>query len=228
MKGRNDMAEFSKSLLDMLTEFLICEIGSKALDGITYTFVFKDKRDKEMYDRYMTIKQEATKCGFSNDEVFRVYQVANGYIFDMDLNTAKQITAEIAKSVARQNNDSTPTGDIIKDMPEQRRKKDMVMLARKLKEEYDKGNDQVEVALFSRNSTNRIIVTGKDQNGNSIAIRYDAYAIRHWDIEIINEKFLIPAGFRVKRIQPCEILPKKTGVSFLFMLESMEEFEGHY
>ena len=181
-----------------------------------------------MYDRYMTIKQEATKCGFSNDEVFRVYQVANGYIFDMDLNTAKQITAEIAKSVARQNNDSTPTGDIIKDMPEQRRKKDMVMLARKLKEEYDKGNDQVEVALFSRNSTNRIIVTGKDQNGNSIAIRYDAYAIRHWDIEIINEKFLIPAGFRVKRIQPCEILPKKTGVSFLFMLESMEEFEGHY
>ena len=189
MKGRNDMAEFSKSLLDMLTEFLICEIGSKAIDGITYTFVFKDKRDKEMYDRYMTIKQEATKCGFSNDEVFRVYQVANGYIFDMDLNTAKQITAEIAKSVARQNNDSTPTGDIIKDMPEQRRKKDIVMLARKLKEEYDKGNDQVEVALFSRNSTNRIIVTGKDQNGNSIAIRYDAYAIRHWDIEIINEKF---------------------------------------
>ena len=45
MKGRNDMAEFSKSLLDMLTEFLICEIGSKAIDGITNTLVFKDKRD---------------------------------------------------------------------------------------------------------------------------------------------------------------------------------------
>lgn len=218
------MAEFSKALLDMLSEFMICEIGAKALDGITYTMILKDKKDKAIYDKYMTIKKEATKCGYSNDEVFRVYEVANGYIFDMDLNTAKQITAEIAKAVAKQNGGQTPTGELLRDTPDQRRKKDMVLLAKKLKEEYDKGNTQVEVALFSRNSTNRIIITGKDKNGNTLAVKYDAYAIRHWDIEIINEKFLIPAGFRVKRIQPCEVLPKKTGVSFVFFMESMDEY----
>lgn len=219
------MAEFSKALLDMLTEFMICEIGSKSLDGITYTMLLKNQSDKIAYDKYMIIKKEAAKCGFRNDEVFRLYEVANGYIFDMDLLTAKTITAEISKVVAKSNRGSTPTGNLLNDMPEQRRKKDIVALAKHLKAEYDKGNKQLEVALFSRNSTNKIIINGYGPNNEPMVIKYNAYAIRHWDIEIINEKFLIPAGFRVKRIQPCEILPSKTGVSFIFTMESMSEYE---
>lgn len=78
------------------------------------------------------------------------------------------------------------------------------------------------MALFSKNSTNRIILNGKNSKGEAIAVKYNAYAIRHWDIELINEKLLIPAGFRVSRIQPCEILPSKTGVSFVFTLETIE------
>ncbi|MBO5388639.1 MAG: hypothetical protein J6A59_10945 [Lachnospiraceae bacterium] len=219
------MAKFSKELLDMLTEFMICEVGSKALDGITYTMVLKTARDKELYTRYMTIRNEAAKCGYTSDEVFRVYEVANGYIFDMDLETAKQMTIEIAKSVSKNNGGKTPSGNIIKDMPEQRRKRDLVNLAKYLKSEYDNGRYSVEVALFSRNSMNKIIVTGKGARGETLALRYNAYAIRHWDIEILNEKFLIPAGFRVRSIQPCEILPSKTGVSFIFRMESMEQYE---
>lgn len=219
------MAKFSKELLDMLTEFMICEVGSKALDGITYTMVLKTARDKELYTRYMTIRNEAAKCGYTSDEVFRVYEVANGYIFDMDLETAKQMTIEIAKSVSKNNGGKTPSGNIIKDMPEQRRKRDLVNLAKYLKYEYDNGRYSVEVALFSRNSMNKIIVTGKGSRGETLALRYNAYAIRHWDIEILNEKFLIPAGFRVRSIQPCEILPSKTGVSFIFRMESMEQYE---
>jgi len=222
------MAEFSKELLDMLAEFMICEIGSKALKGITYSMVLDNntKKEKEIYDRYMQIKEEATRCGYINNEVFRVYKVSNGYIFDMDLITAKQITAEITKSVAKANGGKTPIGELLKDGPEQRRKKDMVALAKYLKSEFDKGNRQCEAALFSRNANNRIVVTGRSPKGDILQIRYNAYVIRHWDIEIVNEKFLIPAGFRVKRIQPCEILPSKTGVSFLFTMESMEEFRN--
>lgn len=37
----NDMAEFSKELLDMMTEFMICEVGARVLDGITYTILLK-------------------------------------------------------------------------------------------------------------------------------------------------------------------------------------------
>lgn len=221
--------EFSKTLLDMLAEFMICEIGSKALDGITYSMVFKDnsKKEQELYKRYTEIKQEAIKCGFTNNEVFRTYEVSNGYIFDMDLNIAKQITAEIAKSVAKANGGKTPLGELLKDKPDQRRKRDIQALARYLTSQYDAGKKQCEAALFSRNSTNKIIITGKGPNGETLAYRYNAYAIRHWDIEIINEKYLIPSGFRVKRIQPCEILPSKTGVAFIFTMESMDEFRGN-
>lgn len=219
------MAEFSKELLDMMTEFMICEVGARVLDGITYTMLLKNnKKDMEIYERYMTIKREVLKCGYTNDEILRVYEVSNGYIFDMDLRTAKQITAELAKSVAKANGGQTPAGELIKDMPDQRRKRDIVALAKYLKSEYDKGNRQFEVALFSKNTTNRIVINGKGPNGELISLRYNAYAIRHWDIETVNEKFLIPSGFRVKRIQPCEIFPSKTGVSFIFTLESMDEY----
>lgn len=219
------MAEFSKTLLDMLVEFMVCEIGSKALDGITYTMLLKADKDKKTYDRYMTIRKEASKCGYSDNEVFRVYPVANGYIFDMDLVTAKQITAEMAKSVAKNNGGKTPLGELLKDRPDQRRKRDLANMASYLKSEYDKGKRQLEVALFSRNSTNKIVVTGTGPKGENMFIKYNAYAIRHWDIETLNESFLIPAGFRVKRIQPCEILPSKTGVSFIFTMESMQDFK---
>ena len=219
------MAEFSKELLDMMTEFMICEVGSKVLSGITYTMLMKNnKKDMETYNRYMNIKKEILKCGYTNDEILRIYEVSNGYIFDMDLKTAKQITAELSKSVAKANGGQTPVGELIKDMPDQRRKRDLIGLAKYLKSEYDNGNKVLEVALFSRNSTNKIVINGKGVNGEAISMRYNAYAIRHWDIEIINEKFLIPSGFRVKRIQPCEIFPSKTGVSFIFTLESMDEY----
>lgn len=220
------MGEFSKQLLDMLTEFTICEIGSKALDGITYTMVLKTDKEKKLYDRYMTIKKEATNCGFSTDEVFRAYEVSNGYIFDMDLNTTKKITAEISKSVAKANGGQTPIGELLRDMPDQRRKRDIIALSRYLKENYDNGKMAVQVALFSRNATNKIIINCKGPKGEIMSVRYNAYAIRHWDVETINEKFLIPSGFRVKSIQPCEVLPSKTGVSFIFKMESMDQYNN--
>lgn len=218
----------SKELLDELTEFLCCEIGGKVLDGITYVMTLKGTKDNKYTTKYAKIREEADKCGYAKNEAFRVYELSNGYIFDMDLVTAKQITAEMAKSVAKNNGGKTPIGELLKDRPDQRRKRDLANLAAYLKSAYDKGNRQTEVALFSRNSTNKIVVTGTGPKGENMFIKYNAYAIRHWDIETLNESFLIPAGFRVKRIQPCEILPSKTGVSFVFTMESMQEYNDMY
>lgn len=212
----------SKRLRDMLTEFLICEIGSRALDGITYTLLLKTNRDKELIERYKQIKVEANNCGFVNNEVFRMYEIGNGYIFDMDIGVAKMITAEIARSInASANYSNVPSPDLISDMPEKRRKRDIIALGRYLVSQFDLNRTELEVALFSRNSTNRIVINGKSANNEPIALTYNAYAIRHWDIEILNEKILIPMGIRVSRIQSCEILPSKTGVSFQFKLEPM-------
>ena len=90
------MAKTYDKLLSQLNEFLLCEIGVKAIDGITYRLLRKNEKNyEETLKRYMTIKNEALRVGYSQDEVFRVYELENGYIFDMDLKTAKQIVLSV-------------------------------------------------------------------------------------------------------------------------------------
>ena len=214
------MGQPSKEMINLLSEFLVKEIGSKALDGITYALVKKDKSDKDNFNKYSHIKDVVTECGYDRDEAFRVYELSNGYIFDMDLNFAKKITIKLAKAVENMNGVDVGSGDLIGDGPDRRRKSDMIALAKYCKSEFDKGKRLITVALFSRNSVPHIIITGKDQNGKYVSEKYNAYAIRHWDIETINSKLLIPAGIRISRIEPFEILPSKTGVRFDITLES--------
>ena len=215
------MAKFSNELLNRLTEFLIIEIGEKALSGITYALYIKNEKDKEVYERYNAIKKEVLKCGYSNDEVFRIYEVSNGYIYDLDLSVAKKITTELAKAVAKTNGGTTPVGDLIGDGPSLRRKADMLGLAKYVKQQYDEGKRVIEVALFSRNSVPRIVITGIGPNKEMLPIRYTAFSIRHWDIQSINANILIPAGIRISKLDPCEVLPSKTGVRFILSIEKV-------
>ena len=216
----NLMGEMSKELLDMLTEFTVCEVGSKVVDGITYTLLLKTERDRELVERYKRIKVETANCGYVSNEVFRMYELSNGYIFDMDMRVARAITAQIVRTINReQNNIKNP--DLISDAPERRRKKDIIALSKYIIDQFNQGKREIEVALFSKNTTDRIVINGTGPNGEALVISYRAYAIRHWDIELLNEKLLIPQGLRISRIQPFEVLPSKTGVSFLFTLERM-------
>ena len=91
----------------------------------------------------------------------------------------------------------------------------MTKLARKCIHEFKEGHKTFDVALFSRNSVPRIVVSGKDpKSGKDGVVTYDAYAVRHWDIEEVNAKLLAKEGIRIAKIEPCEVIPTKTGVRF--------------
>ena len=212
-------AKVSKKLLDLLSKFLMLEIQSRVLDGITYTFLFKDGKDAGQKEKYLEIRDEAAACGFKPEEVFRIFEVSNGYILDMDLSIAKYITEEISKVVARENNYKTPVGDLIGNRPEKRRIEDMEYLAKVLLKHYKDKEKEVEVALFSRNRVPKIVLTAEDTKGGTVVVKYDAFAIRHWDLEDVNTNLLIPKGVRITDIVPCEILPSKTGVRFIIKLK---------
>jgi hypothetical protein len=225
------MGTMSKELRDRLSEFFVCEIGSNAMDGITYTLIIKNDKNKtamQNIERYKQIRVEAMKCGYSDNEIFRVHEVSNGYVFDMDLSVAKEILAQLVKSIPVKEGEQPIDTNLTKDMPERRRKKDIYALAKYLKAQYDKGNHRVEVALFNKNANNRINVTGKGPKGENLMITFPAFALRHSDVEAVNEFFLIPHGFRVCSLQSCEILPSKNGVAFIFEMESMSRYEGNY
>lgn len=208
----------------MMTEFLITEIGARALDGITYTMVLKGEKDLATYNKYMNIRAEAQKCGYSTEEAFRVYEVSNGYIFDMDMSVAKKLSYELSKAVSKTNGGTTPVGDFIGNRPDNRRKADMLGLAKYVKSEFDKGRMLTEVALFNKNTRPRIMITGIGRQNEMLTIKYNAYAIRHWDIEMVNAKLLIPAGIRIAKLEPCEILPSKNGVKFKLYLEPVSGY----
>lgn len=210
------MAKVSRKLMNMLTEFLVCEIESRALHGVTYTMVLKNNR--EDYDHYMEIKKEALECGFGQNDIFRVYEVSNGYIFDMDLTMAKYITAELSKVTAANNGGQTPVGDLIGHYPDKRRRSDMEALYKYALSEYRDGKRSIEVALFSRNRVPRIVINGQDKNNKPTLIKYNAYAIRHWDIGDISNELMAVEGIRISKIEPVEVLPSRTGVKFILHL----------
>lgn len=200
----------SKNVLNMLTDFLINEIGSKSLNGITYALLIKGKDNKKIA-RYLKIREEASKCGIGDREVFRVYELSNGFIFDIDMDIVKAITTELIKSVNKTNGNLTGQS-VIGNHPEKRRVNDMEALAKLIIAKNKSGSNNIEVALFSRNSTHKIVITGVGKRNEMLNIYYNAYCIRPEDIEEINEKYLIPQGIRASGVELSEILPTRTGV----------------
>lgn len=216
------MAKFSKELIDKLCDFLIHEIDVKILEGITYAFVLKDPKYKKNYERYKSIKDEVLKCGYRSDEIFRIFEVNNGYIFDMDLGVGKQITREIFKSVAASNGGKVMSFDELSKGPSERRNRDIKALAGYVNASFKDGKDTIEVALFNRNTVPRIIVVGSGTDGKNMAIKYNAYALRPLDLTSVNELLIKNCGVRIAKAEPCEILPSKTGVRFVLYLERVD------
>ena len=210
--------KISKELMDRLTNFLFEAIGGKVVDGITYTMEISPE-DDEAIKNYLELKDMVVKEGFKNNEVFRVYNVANGYIFDMDLAIVRYLNDKVFKAVSKNTGLNCDGNAVIGYGPEVRRKQDMESLAKYCISQFESNKTEFEVALFSRNSVPRITISGKDSakgsQGKGVVVTYNAYAIRHWDIEEINNRLLIPKGLRIRRIKPCEILPSKTGMRFV-------------
>lgn len=209
----------SKELMEELSIFLMQYVDCKALDGITYAMVLSNQpADADRLKQLMEIKKKVMDAGFPDEAVFRCYKLSNGYVFDLDINVAKAITAKLAEKVAAANGGRTPAGDLIGQNPERRRQQDMEKLAKSCIDNFNKGIRKLEVALFSRNNVPRITINGHDDAGNPKLVIYDAYAIRHWDLEAVNTMYLAPRGVRIQSIVPCEILPSKTGVRVILTL----------
>lgn len=214
------MAKLDKDIMDIITSFFISEIGSKAMDGVTYALIINNDKNKGICKSYLDIKRKLQQSGHGINDVFRVFEVANGYVFDLDMSIAKRILHELSKAL--RNTDPTIKNiDYIGNYPENRRKSDLNGLAKYIKYKYDNKVNTVEVALYNRNPSTKIWISGIGQRNEMIAVEYNAYAVRHYDIKTLNEMFLIPAGIRVSRVEPCEILPSSNGVSFRLYIESI-------
>lgn len=205
-------------LSNELRNFLCEAIGSKILDGITYALV--SSSNKEKIAEYSKIRDLANKDGLDSSQLFRVYKVSNGYVFDMDLSTAKQITKTIMNG--EENSKNVINDDYIERNPNERKKRDLNRLHKLCVNSFKAGTKEVEVALFSRNTANKIMISAKDKNTReNVVIQYEAFALRHWDIEMFNSEYLSKSKLRVRTLSTCEILPTNTGIRFILELERL-------
>lgn len=207
------MAKLSKESVNGITKFLVTEVQSKVTEGITYFMVLKDGKHDDIIAEYDAVRKQLDEDGYRADEVFRRYELSNGIVYDLDIQSAIALTVKMSEAVAKSNGGMSPIGDMnIAKESEERHREDVQRLAKKVVEKYKEGQSKLEIALFSRNKVPRIIVTGVNRKGQKVACQYDAYAIRHLDIEEVNRDYLSKHGLRIIKIESCEVLPTITGV----------------
>ena len=211
------MANFSAELLNKLEGFFVNSIADKVLDGVTYIMVFSD--EQKMFNAYNKIREEVDELGYDKNTLFRVYQFCNGYVFDMDLSVSIYLAEKIVKeNVAEAGESNTNIKVNISDMIKDKRKSAMVSFAKYCKSQMDKGITEFDVAMYSRNTVPKILISGKDTNGNPLMLQYRAFPLRHWDIDTVSNELLLPNGVRISKVESCEILPARNGVRFKIYL----------
>ncbi len=216
MKGVRSMAELSKATLNLVSKFLTTEVESRAAEGITWQLLLKGRHDDRIAE-YKALRETITAEGFGPNDIFRMYELSNGYIFDMDLGLATKMTIKLANAMASRMN--IPSGETFGarmcEDAEKRRQEDLEKMAKRVLTHAKNREATFEMALFSKNSIPKIVINGKNSKGEAVTASYDAYAVRHWDIEEINVKYLVPKGVRIVKIEPCEVIPTMTGVRFI-------------
>lgn len=204
---------------DGLMLFLIHSIGGKSYDGITYALLTSStEEEKKKIASCNTIRKALEESGIEAAQVLQALKVPNGVIFDLNIGVMKELTFELAKEIGQASGGAIGGEiDLINDGPIRRREADIREMVKYLASRGNDGVSNVEIALFSRNSTRRIVYTAKDKQGRDVQVKMNAYAVRHWDIPTISNN-LMELGYKITGAKAGEILPSKTGVRFTIQL----------
>ncbi len=210
-----EMEKLSVNDMNDLADFLLTEVAEKVLYGISYTLLQTKDTNKERIEKYLRLRDRLSDEGVSSKDAFRVNKVSNGYIFELDLSEAVSLTERISKDVSDNNGGETPTGEFnIRERAADKHREDMGRLRDRIIKAARNNNGCVEVALYSRNKTSSILVTGSDSKDSKLklAVKYDAFAVKVTDIKELNESYLSQAGLTITAVKIFEILPSETGI----------------
>jgi len=212
------MVKMSNELKNEFASVLVNDIGTKVIDGITYVLFLNAGADSDEIKRYGELIKKADNLGISRQEAISAFKVANGCIFDMNMQLAKQLSYGIIANAATKEGVTLDSYDMVKNGPEQRREDDIQKLAEYLNKEHKNGKREIQLALYSRNKVDKIEFAAKRSNNSDAKVIYQAFAVRHWDLNRIGDVLRQKYNISIKDIKAGEILPTKTGVRFCISL----------
>lgn len=206
------MAEMSKELRNRIDEFILAEIGSKAVSGITFVSKVKEDRNRDEINKYISLRKAADDEGFKSDELFRTFEVANGYTFDVDLGIVLGTLRSINNMInaAEEKEESQQTASYVHDIPISERKEEIKRLAEYIIE--NAGEGKLNVALYSTVLTDSIEYVCSGGSGKYKA-EIEAFRVSDNDFEVMNKSLLVPNGYMVESISRRYILPHESGVA---------------
>jgi hypothetical protein len=231
-----DEAVRKENLAGSLVNLVMVYIGKGILNGVNYFLIRrpiegsydKVKKYKEalaIYEEEVKeverIKKEAAACGYAVNTVIRTLEASNGMVYVIDRNRMYQLAIAIAKIAIQEDpellKNGTRPGNILGDHGEAARKEEIERLSRKVIKAVESragsGKVELEVALFNKNSTNKIEMTClAGETEDMVKVTYDAYRLTVYDIEEINKKHIGPKGYLIKDVVVGEILPRNSGI----------------
>lgn len=222
----NDLPDKVKgSLLD----FFSVEIADKMLSGITYSILLKNQKQEAIIKSYMQLKKDIEEVDRSNAGMLRVFELCNGYIFDLSVKATQQLALDILRSTCKQG-EEVPQSDINNlNSIYEARKESLRKLAIKCFNEFNSREDKtktsvdIDVALYSRNITPYISFMATDKKSkDKYLIKYDAFALKHTDLEELNRAYLLSKRLKVSVVKPLEVLTTRTGVLFRLTVEKLD------
>lgn len=210
----NSGERITVEVLNLLMPLVGNEIGDKCLKGINWALV-KDT-DKVVQDEYTAVRRKLTSMGFSPAEAMRLFRAPNGFIFDLDAIVLKRMVAYLVAGTEQEQNCKR----IISDAYEKRKTSEMFRLADLVEDSMKRQRqNSFLVALF--NTTNNLDTrfTGNDEQGQPHTYKLPAFALRHCDLQECNLDYIMPRGYRIKKMDIIEIIPSCKGVSYRLYCE---------
>ena len=202
----------SDDAVGKLAEVICTDIHTNIVKGVTYILLEEKPNTKVRLDMYMGLRREIDSEGFKPDEVFRVYKVSNGYVFDMEQEIAVSITKAIMqKSGSLDDKNMRAVLNSVVERSKVRREKEMKRLAALFYKAYKAGKTSLEVLLFGKNEVGKVIITVKDGKDDYV-ITYPSFMLRPSDMQSVNEEYLIKSGIRIKSIETGEIVGTNRGL----------------
>jgi len=204
-----------KQLENIITE----EIAENSLYGVSWFLIKNDTKYRENdVESYLRLRESLTESGIETTDVFRVLEAANGYCFDISMNTILQVTSHIIseanKNVEKEEDKISFDKNIINKKYEDKRNLEFKRLSKKIEKALKDGKNELDIALFSDNELGKINVNCIDENNNKVKISLDAFKLKHWDIVKLNSDYLSRRGIRVIEVEIFNILPGNHGVKY--------------
>lgn len=219
------MAIMTSKLHTGLQKLFLHGIGGNVVFGVRYVLadLLDVKRKSGVIDEMKSIYTEAINGGFEEGAICSAVAVGEGAVLVLSTPATKQLMLEVAQASGIQGWETKVKGGwtaLDTSLAEAKGR-----LAEYVIMQVHGGAATFEVVLFgsSPGFAAQFLATLPDKR--RVKLVFPSFNLAHTDIANVNDHYLIPRGYRIKRVTFRDFIPGKAGVIATLSCERLTDFE---